>query len=100
VAVVAAAMHGRYKEMVKTMDQASMQPVIIEDLVKFGIDQGLEQGRLQATREALLEIIEVRGLKLRPAQRRRVMAETSIARLRALRLRALTARTTAEIIAD
>jgi hypothetical protein len=40
MAVVAAAMRGRYDAMVTAMEQANMEPVVIEDLVKFGEDRG------------------------------------------------------------
>jgi hypothetical protein len=40
MAVVAAAMRKRYESMVTAMEQANLEPVIIEDLVKFGEDRG------------------------------------------------------------
>jgi hypothetical protein len=40
MAVMAAAMRKRYKVMVAAMEQANLEPVIIEDLVKFGKDMG------------------------------------------------------------
>jgi hypothetical protein len=40
MAVVAAAMRKRYESMVPAMEQANLEPVIIEDLVKFGEDRG------------------------------------------------------------
>ena len=44
MAAVAALMRGRYKEMVMAMDAANLAPVIIEDLVKYGEDLGIEKG--------------------------------------------------------
>lgn len=55
MAVVAAAMRGRYESMVAAMDQANLGPVIIEDLVKFGEDRGYERGRLEGQLEGQLE---------------------------------------------
>jgi hypothetical protein len=40
MAVIAAAMAGRYESMVAAMEHAQMEPVLIEDLVKFGEDRG------------------------------------------------------------
>ncbi len=40
MAVVAAAMRGRYDAMVRAMENARMEPVIIEDLIKIGEDRG------------------------------------------------------------
>lgn len=47
MAVVAAAMTGRYAPMVKAMEQQRLEPVIIEDLVFFGEDRGLAKGRAE-----------------------------------------------------
>jgi hypothetical protein len=44
MAVVAAAMRKRYESMVTAMEQANLEPVIIEDLVKFGEDRGYDRG--------------------------------------------------------
>lgn len=55
MAVVAAAMRGRYEFMVTAMEQANLEPVIIEDLVKFGEDRGYERGRLEGEERGRLE---------------------------------------------
>ncbi len=47
LAVVAAAMQKRYDAMVTAMEQMHMEPVIIEDLVKFGEDRGFDRGLSQ-----------------------------------------------------
>lgn len=44
IAVVAALMQKRYNAMVTAMDQMHIEPVIIEDLVKFGEDRGFDRG--------------------------------------------------------
>jgi hypothetical protein len=86
------------------MDRAQMEPIVIEDLVRFGEDRGMEKGiakgRLAMAREALMAVLDARGLSLRPAHRRKVMAETSAERLRALLDRAVKVRTAAELFAD
>src|SRR5262249_40440784 len=41
MAVVAAMSLGRYKEMIAAMEEQKMEPVIIEDFVRFGYDEGL-----------------------------------------------------------
>lgn len=60
MAVVAAAMRGRYDSMVTVMEQASMEPVVIEDLVKFGEDRGFEKGRLEEDRSILRRVLALR----------------------------------------
>ena len=65
MAVVAAAMRGRYESMVTAMEQANLEPVIIEDLVKFGEDRGYERGRLEEQRASLDRRLEEARVTLR-----------------------------------
>nr|MCU0687812.1 hypothetical protein [Polyangiaceae bacterium] len=44
MAVVCAATQGRYHAMLEAMSQVGVERIVIEDLVEFGKDQGLEQG--------------------------------------------------------
>jgi hypothetical protein len=78
MAVVGAATQGRYDAMVKAMASAGLEPVIIEDLVKFGEDRGLEQGREQGfergLRLAVLDLCELLGVVPTDAQRTRLEA--------------------------
>ncbi len=90
MAVVAAAMRGRYKSMVKAMEDANLEPVVIEDLVKFGEDRGLkrglkkghEQGRREEERETLRRVLALRKLSLRPEQEQQIAACTDLLTLR------------------
>ena len=86
LAAMVAASQGRYPEMVSAMERVNMQPVIIEDLVEYGIDQGLargiEKGRLQAMRQALLDTLDARGLPLDAGTTERIAAEPDPERLR------------------
>jgi hypothetical protein len=86
MAVVAAAMQGRYESITKALEEADMEPIIIEDLVYFGEDRG----RLAMARENVLEVIEVRGLAIDEVTRARILAEPSEDRLREWLRRALT----------
>jgi hypothetical protein len=45
MAVIAAAVSGRYDAMVKAMERQHLEPIIIEDLVLFGEDRGVARGR-------------------------------------------------------
>ncbi len=116
MAVVAAIGRGRYKEMVRAMEQANLEPIVIEDLVKFGQDQGFEQGlergreeglergreegSIANARSSLLEVFEARGITLGADERARIDAEPSLDRLRAWFRRALTAASAAEALSD
>jgi hypothetical protein len=108
MAVVAAAMRGRYNQMVEAMNEMSMEPVIIEDLVKIGedigfergIQKGIEEGRIEIAREWLLSTLEARGIELDEHDRARILAEPSMDRLRAWHRRALTIRSAGEILSD
>jgi hypothetical protein len=108
MAVVAAATHGRYTEMVSAMQRPDLEPVIIEDLVRFGMDQGfdkglergieqglergieqglergIEQGRTQALEEVRLQLrdlLRARALECGPEEQMQLDAERSLAKL-------------------
>jgi hypothetical protein len=89
MAVVAAAMRGRYESMVTAMEQANLEPVIIEDLVKFGEDRGYERGRLEgeergwleAERATLRRVLALRKLGLNADGEARIDACTDLATL-------------------
>ncbi len=89
MAVVAAAVRKRYHQMIKAMEAAKIEPVVIEDLVDIGVDMGradgIQEGRvegIQAAREMLLETIVARGLPMVDAERERISAESSLDRIR------------------
>jgi len=53
--------------MVTAMEQANLEPVIIEDLVKFGEDRGYERGREEervTMRRVLRRVLAMRKLGL------------------------------------
>jgi hypothetical protein len=96
MAVVAAAMRGRYESMVTAMEQANLEPVIIEDLVKFGEDRGYERGRLEGrleeeraalhrrleeARATLRRVLALRKLGLKADGEARINACTDLATL-------------------
>ena len=78
LAAMLAATRGRYRAMVNAMQRAGVEPVIIEDLVRFGVDQGIERGRAEGRVEALLGIFRARGLTPTDAQREHIVACTDI----------------------
>jgi hypothetical protein len=108
MAVVAAAMQGRYESMAKVLDEMNMEPIIIEDLVKFGedrgfekgIEKGIEEGRLEMAREMLLEMLDLRGISVDDSTRARILTEPSMDRLREWCRRALTESSVKAIVRD
>ncbi|MFT3773095.1 MAG: hypothetical protein QM820_47550 [Minicystis sp.] len=70
MAVVAAATRGRYESMVTAMEQANLEPVVIEDLVHFGEDRGV----LKEARSALHTVMALRGLSIDADMRARIDA--------------------------
>ncbi len=64
MAVVAAATARRYEEMVKAMNDHNLEPVIIEDLVRFGEDRGLERGREEGLERGLFPLVRLIERKL------------------------------------
>ena len=102
MAAIAAARRGRYKEMVEAMDQMGLGPVIIEDLVDFGHEQGLEKGLgkglekgreegLRYARDTLLAVLNDRGLRLDERHQGLIEGERSLERFRRWLQRALRA---------
>ena len=95
--------------MVGAMTRAGMEPVIIEDLVRFGQDrgveigikEGMEKGKLEACHalaRTLLDMLDARGLQPTPEERTTIEAETSIERLGRWCGRAGVASSVAEIL--
>ena len=86
MAVVAAASRGRYKPMVEAMEHEHLEPVIIEDLVHIGEDfgyaKGHTEGRTEAQREAIVQILSARGVALTEVQQRRLGECADPARLK------------------
>ena len=96
MAIVAAITRGRYTEMVSAMERTDLEPVIIEDLVRFGMDQGFERGLeqgieqgiergrnevLEEVRRRLSDTFRARALNCTPEERARVESERSLAKL-------------------
>jgi hypothetical protein len=91
--------------MIHAMHQEELEPPIIEDLVRYGRDRGIEIGRdqgieiglLQEARSALLELLEARGLGLSALDHARILGEPSLEQLRAWRRLAVRARSIRDV---
>jgi hypothetical protein len=69
MAVVAAAMRKRYDAMVSAMEQANLEPVIIEDLVRIGEDIGFDRGVDKERRDTYARLFKHRlGRALTPEE--------------------------------
>lgn len=92
MAVIAAAMQGRYDPMVNAMEEQG-----IEDLVKFGEDRGeargLSLGEARGLAQGLRAVFASRGLKLTAAQEARIDACADVAALARGLAQATTAKT-------
>jgi hypothetical protein len=68
------------------MEQANLEPVVIEDLVKFGEDRGLKKGlkkgRRAEERGALRRVLALRKLAVSPEQEQQIDACTDLPTLR------------------
>ena len=116
MAVVAAATCGRYEMLMQAMKRADMEPIVIEDLVKFGEDrgfergiaqgvergiaQGSEQGALQNAKQALIDVLSARGLIANQTQLERIERESNLTRLRSWLRSAAIAASVGEVIAE
>jgi hypothetical protein len=101
MAAVAAGSTGRYPSLVRAMERADMEPVIIEDLVDYGYDLGLAEGhaeghaegRLGEARAAVLTVLGARGFTVDDALAARVNACDDLTALEAWLRRAVVAPT-------
>ena len=106
MAVVAAAMRGRYKSMLRAMEQANLEPVVIEDLVKLGEDlgkkkglkEGLKKGRRAEERGTLRRVLALRKLALSAQQEQQINACTDLTTLRRWHDQAIFAENAAEAL--
>jgi hypothetical protein len=107
VAGVVAAASGRYKEMVRAMQAAQVEPAIVTELEDYGRERyrrgfrrGVERGLRQSAEEArrvLLAILAARRIEPSPAARRRIAGEASLELLLRWVERAATAESAAEV---
>ena len=104
--------------MVRAMEQANLEPVVIEDLVKFGEDrgrkrgmkkglergleqglkQGLERGRQAEERETLRRVLALRKLSPSPEEEQQIDACADLATLRRWHDQAIFAGSAAEAL--
>ena len=100
MAVIAAALSGRYDLMLRAMEEKGMQPIVIEDLVKFGEDRGEARGEVRGLAGGVLDALDARGFTTPDALRARVLAETSIDQLRTWLKRAVVAASVDDVLGE
>jgi hypothetical protein len=115
--VVSARMHSRRRceTMLGAMEWNDQEPVLIEDLIKIGQDDGFEKGLekglergleegfakgLGALRATLTAVLDARGLSLDDVQRARIAAEHDFERLSSWIRRAAIAKDTGSVLSD
>lgn len=89
--------------MVLAMKMESMEPIVIEDLVKFGEDRGYDRGwaaGLELLRGALLDVLGARAIPVGPDELARIALEASPEQLREWSRRAATATAAGEVFLD
>lgn len=74
--------------------RADMEPIVIEDLVKFGQDRGA----LATARQFLIDVLTVRAMVPTKSELKQIEHEADLTRLRKWLRRAVTAQSTAEAI--
>lgn len=99
LAGMAATLTGRHAALVRAMERANMQPVIIEDLVDYGYDLGLQAVIERGMERAILELADARQLSVTDAERETILAQRDVETLRAWLRRMVTAASVAEAIA-
>lgn len=104
MAAVAALMRSAYRfdRLAEAAKEQHMEPIMIEDLVKFGEDLGLEAGRAQGKAEGkaedVLAILAARGLPIPDVVRARVLGCSDLATLDAWIRRAVVVPTATELV--
>ena len=86
---------GRYHAMVSSMKRERVEPLFVEDFVRFGRDEG----QLEMARRALMVVLEARGFTVTDTDRARIEAELSAETLLEWQRRAVTAASVAEALA-
>ncbi|MCC6556287.1 MAG: hypothetical protein IT372_25280 [Polyangiaceae bacterium] len=84
--------------MVSAMEQADVEPVVIEDLVKFGEDRGIRKGERRALRATLRRVLTLRKLELSAEQERQIKTCTDLEALRRWLDQAIFAESAAEAL--
>ena len=82
----------------QAMKRADMEPIVIEDLVKFGEDLGIARGALENARQALTDVLSARGLTPNQSQLDLIERESSLTRLPSWLRSAATAASSSEAI--
>jgi hypothetical protein len=99
-AVALAAACGRYHAMIRAMSQLD-PPMIIEDLVKFGEDRGMERGMelgiVEGLRRSILDLFDARGIEADAIALDKIAAENDLERLRSWHRRAAVVASAAEV---
>ncbi len=62
----------RYRAMVRAMDTAGLQSIIIEDLIHIGEEFGFDRGRITSSRAAVARVLSRRGLAVTAEQQARL----------------------------
>jgi hypothetical protein len=86
--------------MIQAMNEAELDPPIIEDLVLYGLERGRREGVELGRRSGLLELIAARGLSLSPEQRGRIEQEHDAEQLLRWLRRAAVATAAADIFSE
>lgn len=80
------------------MEHVNLEPVVIEDLVKFGEHRGEKRGRRAEERDTLLRVLALRKLALTSEQERQIAACKDLATLRRWLDQAIFAESAAEAL--
>ena len=71
----------------------------IDGLIEEGLTRGMRQGKVESEADAILRVLDARGLKATTAQRERILGCTDLEQLQEWITRAATATTLAGIFA-
>jgi predicted transposase YdaD len=94
-AVVSETVREELEHLMKTV----IKDPFIDGLIEEGLARGMQQGKAQGEADAILRVLDARGLKVTAAQHERIVGCTDLEQLQEWITRAATAATVADVFA-
>jgi hypothetical protein len=98
-AVVSETVREELEQLMKTVIKDPFIDGLIEEGLTRGVERGIQQGKVEGEADAILRVLDARGLKITAAQREHILACTDLKQLQEWITRAATTATVAGIFA-
>jgi len=97
--IVRAVVSQTVREELEQLMKAVIKDPFIDGLIEEGLTRGMQQGKVEGEADAILRVLDARGLTVTAAQRTRILGCTDLQQLQEWITRAATATTVAGIFA-